>query len=39
MSFVDCNLRGIGQVLFQDNALAGLLFFIAVGWGASRRCS
>jgi urea transporter len=34
LSFVDWNLRGIGQVLFQDNALSGLLFFIAIGWGA-----
>ncbi len=32
--FVDINLRGIGQVLFQDNPLAGLLFLIAVGWGS-----
>jgi urea transporter len=32
--FVDVNLRGIGQVMFQDNPLSGLLFFIAIGWGS-----
>jgi urea transporter len=32
--FVDLNLRGIGQVMFQDNPLSGLLFFIAIGWGS-----
>ena len=32
--FVDWNLRGIGQVLFQDNAFSGLLFLLAIGWGA-----
>jgi urea transporter len=32
--FVDINLRGIGQVLFQDNPLSGLFFFVAIGWGA-----
>jgi urea transporter len=34
MRFVDVNLRGIGQVMFQDNPLSGLLFFIAIGWGS-----
>jgi urea transporter len=34
LRFVDRNLRGIGQVMFQDNPLSGLLFFIAVGWGS-----
>jgi urea transporter len=34
LRFVDINLRGIGQVLFQDNPLSGLLFFIAIGWGS-----
>jgi urea transporter len=28
------NLRGIGQVMFQDNPLSGLLFFLAIGWGS-----
>jgi urea transporter len=34
LRFVDVNLRGIGQVMFQDNPLSGLLFFIAMGWGS-----
>ena len=34
LRFVDVNLRGIGQVMFQDNPLSGLLFFIAIGWGS-----
>lgn len=32
--FIDVNLRGIGQVMFQDNPLSGLLFFVAIGWGS-----
>lgn len=34
LRFADLNLRGIGQVMFQDNPLSGLLFFIAIGWGS-----
>jgi len=34
LRFVDFNLRGVGQVMFQDNPLSGLLFFIGVGWGS-----
>ena len=34
LRFVDVNLRGIGQVMFQDHPLAGLLFFVAIGWGS-----
>ena len=34
LRFVDLNLRGIGQVMFQDNPLSGLLFFIAIAWGS-----
>ncbi len=34
LRFVDRNLRGIGQVMLQDNPLSGLLFCIAIGWGA-----
>ncbi len=34
LRFVDLNLRGIGQVMSQDNPLSGLLFFIAIGWGS-----
>ena len=32
--FLDINLRGIGQVMFQDNPLTGLFFFFAIAWGA-----
>jgi len=34
LRFVDVVLRGIGQVMFQDNPLSGLLFFVAIGWGS-----
>jgi urea transporter len=34
LRFVDINLRGAGQVMFQDNPLSGLLFLVAVGWGS-----
>jgi urea transporter len=34
LRFVDRILRGIGQVMFQDNPLSGLLFFVAIGWGS-----
>jgi urea transporter len=34
LRFVDINLRGIGQVMFQDNPLAGALFLIAIAWGS-----
>lgn len=34
LRFADLNLRGIGQVMFQDNPLSGLLFFLAIGWGS-----
>lgn len=34
LRFVDVNLRGIGQVMFQNHPLAGLLFFVAIGWGS-----
>jgi urea transporter len=33
LRFVDINLRGIGQVMFQNNPLSGALFLAAVGWG------
>ena len=32
--FVDTNLRGIAQVMFQDNPLTGALFLAAIGWGS-----
>ena len=34
LRFIDIVLRGIGQVMFQDNPLSGLLFLIAVSWGS-----
>lgn len=34
VAFVDVCLRGCSQVLFQNNALSGLLFFLAIFWGA-----
>lgn len=34
LRFIDILLRGIGQVMFQSNPLSGLLFFVAIGWGA-----
>ncbi len=32
--FVDINLRGVAQVMFQDNPLSGALFLAAIGWGS-----
>jgi urea transporter len=32
--FVDTNLRGIAQVMFQDNPLTGAFFLAAIGWGS-----
>ncbi len=34
LRFVDINLRGVAQVMFQDNPLTGALFLAAIGWGA-----
>ncbi|MGH8632533.1 MAG: urea transporter [Burkholderiales bacterium] len=34
LRFVDINLRGIGQVMFQNNPVTGLAFLAAVGWGS-----
>ncbi len=33
LRFVDANLRGVGQVLFQDHPLSGALFLAALAWG------
>ncbi|TQF68799.1 urea transporter [Rhodococcus spelaei] len=33
LRFVDTNLKGAGQVMFQGNALTGLLFLIGIAWG------
>lgn len=32
--FLDVNLRGAGQVIFQNNPLTGLFFLAAIAWGA-----
>ena len=32
--FTDINLRGVAQVMFQNNPLSGALFLIAIGWGS-----
>lgn len=32
--FLDINLRGAGQVIFQNNPLTGLIFLAAIVWGA-----
>ena len=34
LRFVDINLRGVGQVMFQDNPFTGLLFLAAIAWGS-----
>ncbi|CAH1668831.1 MULTISPECIES: urea transporter [unclassified Chelatococcus] len=34
LRFIDINLRGAGQVIFQNNPLTGLLFILAIAWGA-----
>jgi urea transporter len=34
LRFIDINLRGIGQVMLQNNPLSGALFLAAVAWGS-----
>lgn len=34
LRFVDINLRGTGQVMFQNHPLTGLLFLAAIAWGS-----
>jgi urea transporter len=34
LRFVDVNLRGIGQVMFQDSPVTGAIFLIAIAWGS-----
>ncbi len=34
LRFIDVNLRGAGQVMFQNNPLTGLLFLVAIAWGS-----
>jgi urea transporter len=32
--FLDINLRSVGQVMFQNNPLTGILFLVAIIWGS-----
>ncbi len=34
LRFVDVNLRGVAQVMFQDNPLTGAVFLAAIAWGS-----
>jgi urea transporter len=34
LRFIDVNLRGVGQVMFQDNPISGALFVAAIAWGS-----
>ncbi|MFH0295750.1 urea transporter [Bradyrhizobium sp. 31Argb] len=34
LRFLDINLRSIGQVMFQNNPLTGILFLAAIAWGS-----
>ncbi|WP_234681757.1 urea transporter [Bradyrhizobium monzae] len=34
LRFWDINLRSIGQVMFQNNPLSGILFLAAIAWGS-----
>jgi urea transporter len=34
LRFVDINLRGVGQVMLQDNPLTGALFVAGIAWGS-----
>jgi urea transporter len=34
LNFLDINLRGIGQVMLQNNPLSGALFLAAIAWGS-----
>ena len=34
LRFLDINLRSIGQVMFQNNPITGILFLIAIAWGS-----
>jgi len=34
LRFIDVNLRSVGQVMFQDNPLSGVLFLAAIAWGS-----
>ena len=34
LRFIDACLRGVGQVMFQNHPLSGLLFLVAIAWGS-----
>ncbi|PWT84567.1 MAG: urea transporter [Blastocatellia bacterium] len=34
LRFLDENLRGVGQVMFQDNPLSGALFLVGIAWAS-----
>ena len=34
LRFLDINLRSVGQVMFQNNPLTGLLFLAAIAWAS-----
>src|SRR5262245_17992615 len=34
LRFLDINLRGVGQVMFQDNPLSGALFLFGIAWAS-----
>lgn len=34
LGFIDAVLRGVGQVMFQNNSYAGLLFVLGIAWSA-----
>jgi urea transporter len=34
LRFIDVSFRGVGQVMFQDNPLSGVLFIAAIAWGS-----
>lgn len=34
LGFLDCVLRGVGQVMFQGNSYAGLLFIVGIGYNS-----
>ncbi len=36
LRLIDINLRGTGQVMFQNHPLTGLLFLLAIAWGSYR---
>src|SRR5690606_29913358 len=39
MSYIHFILRGIGQIIFQNNIYSGLLFLIGIGYSAPLLCA